>query len=376
MSGAYVPGLLLERSTLIRRRRELPLPGRALVSLGTAVSADSPVLSAQLPGEIEIVRVADRLGFEPETVSQLVTLQAGDSITKGQVICEKRYFFGLGSAVVHAPCDGTVEFFTKGNAHLGIRRAATELRMSAYISGTVVEIDPSKAVTIETTAALAQGIFGVGGEKVGTLFPLLDFPLDRKLTASDVAKLPEDLSGRIVVGGASVDHGALQAFATRGAIGLITGSISSATLAEYVGYEIGVSITGDERVPMTVIVTEGFGQLPLSQRLFGLLGELAGRTASISGQTQVRAGAVRPEVVIPLADAPVHSSGISGELRVGTRVRCVRAPFFGQLGEVIALPLSPAKVESGAVVRVANIRLDGGKEVVIPRANLETISSS
>ncbi|MCC6953174.1 MAG: hypothetical protein IT290_03560, partial [Deltaproteobacteria bacterium] len=356
MSNAYVPGLLLERSTVVRRRRELPLPGRALVEQGTQVTAASPVLAAQLPGEIEIVRVADRLGFDAEDVVPLLTLKPGDPVSKGQVVCEKRYLFGLGSAVVHAPCDGTVEFFTTGNAHLGIRRSATELKLNAYISGKVVEVEPTKSVTIETTAALIQGIFGVGGERVGTLFPLLDVPPARPITTADVDKLPDDLSNRIIVGGASIDSAALAALAKRGAIALVTGSIRSATLTEYVGYEIGVSITGDEQVPMTLIVTEGFGLLPLSPRVFELLRELAGKTASVSGQTQVRAGAVRPEIVVPLDEAPMRSATPGGELQIGSRVRCVRTPYFGEIGEVSGLPLAPEKVDSGAVVRVARVR--------------------
>jgi hypothetical protein len=37
-------------------------------------------------------------------------------------------------------------------------------------------------------------------------------------------------------------------------------------LREYVGFDIGVAITGDEDLPLTLIITEGFGGMSLSDR--------------------------------------------------------------------------------------------------------------
>jgi len=43
--------------------------------------------------------------------------------------------------------------------------------------------------------------------------------------------------------------------------------VSDETLRQYVGYDIGVAITGQENVPMTLILTEGFGELPMARRI-------------------------------------------------------------------------------------------------------------
>jgi hypothetical protein len=61
-------------------------------------------------------------------------------------------------------------------------------------------------------------------------------------------------------------------------------------------------------------------------------------------------------------------------LHVGTRVRCIRRPQFGQLGAVTSLPDQPVKIATGSSVRVLSVRLDGGAEVTIPRANVEILS--
>ena len=132
-----------------------------------------------------------------------------------------------------------------------------------------------------------------------------------------------------------------------------------------------MAITGREDVPFTLIVTEGFGELAMSERTFALLEKLEGREASVNGATQVRAGAVRPEVFVPLECSSEEASGISFELIVGSRVRLIRTPHFGLTGDVAALPEAPERIETGALVRVARVRLAGGEEVTVPRANIE-----
>jgi hypothetical protein len=71
------------------------------------------------------------------------------------------------------------------------------------------------------------------------------------------------------------------------------------TLSEILGYDLGVAITGSEDIPTTIVCTEGFGQIGMAGRSFDLLKELNGRRASISGATQIRAGVIRPEVIVP-----------------------------------------------------------------------------
>jgi hypothetical protein len=95
----------------------------------------------------------------------------------------------------------------------------------------------------------------------------------------------------------------------------------------------------------------------------------------VNGATQIRAGVVRPEIVVPSGDrAPAgkeHAAG--GRLEIGSTVRVIRDPCFGRLGRVTALPQEPAAIETGALVRVLRVALAGGEETVLPRANVELI---
>jgi len=151
-------------------------------------------------------------------------------------------------------------------------------------------------------------------------------------------------------------------------------------LREFTGREIAVSVTGDEDVPFTLIITEGFGKLPVSERVMNLARHYEGKEASVNGATQVRAGAMRPELIIPLAQSSAQTSSLSEGaeeetrfLRTGARVRIIRVPYFGQFGEITAMPPEPQRIPSGALVRVLDVHLDNGDEVVVPRANVELV---
>ena len=106
--------------------------------------------------------------------------------------------------------------------------------------------------------------------------------------------------------------------------------------------------------------------------------ETAGWT--LSGATQIRAGATRPEIFVDggLEGAPlVEEEGAEAhQLKPGTRIRIIRVPYFGDLAEVTALPAELTRVESGTLVRVLEAALAAsGEKVMVPRANVEILEN-
>jgi len=51
MAHSYTPGLTVTEQTVIRRRRQLPLPGTVLVNVGDHVQSNQPVAKAELAGK-------------------------------------------------------------------------------------------------------------------------------------------------------------------------------------------------------------------------------------------------------------------------------------------------------------------------------------
>jgi hypothetical protein len=96
----------------------------------------------------------------------------------------------------------------------------------------------------------------------------------------------------------------------------------------------------------------------------------------MNGATQIRAGVIRPEVIVPQTEAAGAAAAEpkAHALTAGTPIRVIREPYFGMLGTVTGLPPQPQTVGSGAKVRVLTAKLDDGQEVTVPRANVEIIA--
>jgi hypothetical protein len=173
------------------------------------------------------------------------------------------------------------------------------------------------------------------------------------------------------------EYAALEKARDVGAKGVVVGGIEDQDLKRFMGYDIGVAITGSENVGITVIATEGFGKLRMAERTFQLLKSLSGKKTSMNGATQIRAGVMRPELIVPAdAKAPTKKkadlSRASG-LETGTKVRIIREPYFGLIGKVVGLPVELAQVETEAKVRVLDVELEDKRKVTLPRANVEII---
>jgi hypothetical protein len=373
MGTAYTPGLTVSANTVILKTRRLPIKGEVLVQEGEVVQPDTVVARALLPGILQTVRVAQTLGIEPKQIRGALTVKEGDTVEKDQVIAETKGFLGLFRGVAKSPVAGTVELISEVTGHVGVRQPPTVIDVNAYVQGRVVKVLPQEGAVIETQGALIQGIFGVGGERRGALRVVVSDPSET-LTAQHI---PNDVAGQILVGGAAVEADAITRAAERGAVGIVAGGIRDTDLIRYLGRDIGVAITGSEDIPLSIIVTEGFGAIQMASRTFRLLKGLAGKTASINGATQIRAGVIRPEIIVPLEDPtrlPESPPAREAQtLDIGSAVRIIREPYFGRLGTVVELPPELMEIESGTHARVLKARLDDGTVAVVPRANVEII---
>jgi hypothetical protein len=117
----------------------------------------------------------------------------------------------------------------------------------------------------------------------------------------------------------------------------------------------------------------------MARATYDLLASRAGCRASANGATQIRAGVLRPEIIIPsnaeaVAEAPTEEIASAG-LTEGSPVRIIREPDFGRLGVVKGLPTGSQAVESEANVRVVEVEFPGGRTAIVPRANVEAIEN-
>ena len=74
----------------------------------------------------------------------------------------------------------------------------------------------------------------------------------------------------------------------------------------------------------------------------------------------IRAGVMRPEIVVPLEDrgTGVSAEDMSGGLAIGSLLRVIRQPYFGRIGKVVDLPPELRPLDTEAHVRVLGVQFN------------------
>jgi len=360
----------VKKTTTVDKTRRLPILGEVFVKVGDIVEFNTVVARTEIKGNPEILKAAGVLGVEAEDVPRYLKKGVGDPIQEKEIIASLSALFGLIKKQLVAPFDGEIEAISEVTGQIIVRGKPVPVDVNAYIPGKVVEVMPKEGAVIETNAAFIQGIFGIGGERHGRIRIAVGSP-EEELTASHIG---EEDRGAVLVGGSMVSMEALRRAVDLGVSCIVVGGIRHTDLTSFIGEEIGVAITGQEEVGITVVVTEGFGRMTMSSTTFELLRHFEGYQASVNGATQIRAGVLRPEIIIPHQEETSEEvDELSAGMLPGTQVRIIRQPYFGAIGKVVRLPVELQQLESESYVRVLDVDLGTGKIVTIPRANVEII---
>jgi hypothetical protein len=372
VAKAYTPGLLVTRHKMHRCVRRLPIAGEVKVKVGDRVSAQDVVAETSLPGNVNPINLANTMSLPPADVMSCMLKSEGDPISIDEPLAQTKGIFGRFKNVVKSRFEGTVETVSPVTGQVIIRGAPIPVQVRAYIDGDVVSVRDGEGCEIDAEVAYVQGIFGVGGETQGRIINACDTH-DQELSADCIT--PE-MKGCIIIGGARMTAEAIQKARDVGAAAIVSGGLDDEDLKQLLGYDLGVAITGREELGITVIITEGFGEISMAERTHAMLKDLDGGNASVNGATQIRAGVMRPEIIIPLVgEAPPATTQKFevGQLEIGRSLRVIRDPYFGLIGEVSALPAEPHVLGSGSKARVLEVKFPSGEKAIVPRANVELI---
>ena len=374
MAHSYTPGLKVLKSTKILKERRLPLKGSVESKVGERVKPNDIVAKTDLPGNVQMINVANQLNIDASDISQCMIKTTGESIHKNDLIAETKGIFGFFKSSVLSPVDGTIETISDVTGQVVLRESPIPVKVDAYIEGKVNEVISEEGVVIKANGVFIQGIFGIGGESRGEIKTIVD---NRE---SEITKdmITDEEKGKIIIGGSFISIDAYKKAIDFEVAGIVVGGFNYYDLEEILGYTLGVAITGSEDLYTSLIVTEGYGKIQMGQQTFDLLNSHNGKLASINGATQIRAGVIRPEIIIPLdsSDASVDSNDFnkSDGMTIDSLVRVIRSPNFGKIGVVKELPPELRKMESETIVRVAIVHIDGNR-FEIPRSNLEVVET-
>ena len=188
MAHAYTPGLKVAAGTTIRNERRLPIEGEVTVQVGDKIEAADVVAKASLPGNVQLVNIANLLSIPTEDIRDYMLKTEGEPIGKAEIIGETKGLFGLFKSQARAPTDGTIESISDVTGQVIIREAPIPVNVMGHISGSVVEVISNEGAIVEAYGTYIQGIFGVGGETVGALEVVADSP-DAALTHGSSSSL-------------------------------------------------------------------------------------------------------------------------------------------------------------------------------------------
>jgi len=343
---------ILPLATVIRERL-LPIKGTVLARMGQKVNSADVVAEALWAREHTFLDVARTLNVSPDAADKLIRCKAGDKVPAGAVIAMGR---GLLPKTVKAPRDGRV--VAAGGGQVLLESGESRMELRAGISGNVTQIIADRGVEIQTTGALIQGVWGNGRVDTGVMINLADKP-DTTLTAS---RLDVSMRGSILIAGEVKEEAALLAAAELPVRGLILGSLFPSL----------IPVAREMRYP--IVLTEGFGALPMNSAAYRLITTNAKREATVSAEAFDRYSGARPEIIIPLpASNPPPIPHDIEAFAPGQTVRLLRQPAAGQIASIVGLHDGLATFPSGLRAAAAEVQLENGEKLLIPLVNLEVV---
>ncbi len=365
-------------NSFLRVKRSLKGTGAIKASIGQVVEPKDILGTYDLSGGFSILNIAKNLGISPGEAGNYLKRKIGDKIFKGELLASKKSVFGVRNII--SPTDAVLHSYNKETGELTLEYLPVKVFIPAGVYGIVERKTSLNEVVIKTMAHEIFGIFGTGRQREGFLVFL-----DGKGNLTSKSHITKDLKGNIVVSGALVYKDAMQAAINLGVSSLITGGVN---LQDFVAISGGInelsniaSITkmGTD-IGTDIIVTEGFGPLPLGDDIFDLISKHNGNYCFAYGNSATLLLPVGdPDIILKLkkVEFPKIDQNpervqevLVKEAQAGQKVRLVWPPFMGVQGRVISVDKSPTLLPSGIYTHLLTVETKT-KVLKVPFTNVE-----
>jgi hypothetical protein len=342
--------------TTIRRERLLPEDaiGAIEASAGERVDLRDVVARGTVPSRYMILEAAEFFRLrDPDRLDELLQVEVDEQVEAGQVLAGR--LDRRGKRLL-SPVDGVVAYIGRGR--IIIQETPEDVEIEAGLIGQVIAVREPRGVMIETVGAVLQGVWGNGRMRIGALRPEPEEGLENIYTD----QIDISYRGAIVVTRRPLRAFSLQIIEDQGLSGVIAPSMDAGLIDAVKGINAGV------------LLTEGFGNIRMSQFVYSFLESMTGKPATLDavlpGQFDLR----RPEVIVNVptrGDVRPPPPNASLALNVGMNVRLTRGNYVGVVGQVTELPAAPQVIENGLRVPCARVQLVTGESMLVPLANIE-----
>lgn len=330
-------------------RTHLPAGAEPTVRVGDAVDHGAVLARSLEAGSALRVPIARPLRRRRRDAADLVLVQPGATVRVDQALARApgREVRSPSDAIflAYVPADGT--------AHLLPLEPDEPIR--SEVRGVVMEVG-ARSVTIAVQAAVVTGVGGTGPAVHGPLSLLVDDPA----AVLEPGAIAADAAGRILVGGSWASAEAITRARAVGVAAIVVGGLHARALADFRALQHRRSLLGTAAPPFAVLALDGFGRAGSDPDRFAWLQAHADQPATVLGDR-------RRLIVYDASPAPTRVA----RPVVGDRVLIVAGPGRGQSGLLGELPAQPIAVGSGVSALTGLVRLDAGRTVAVPLANLE-----
>lgn len=364
--GPSLPETRVVPLTRIRRERNLRTRGEMTATIGSKVDPLDVIARAIPPLQRRAISLTRVLGLREADVPKRLLKHAGDTVDAREIIIAKPINLGFQQLVYRSPGPGTIAAIQGSWMVLDLDGPAVDL--TALYRGIVSTVTPRIGASIDGQGAVIQAAWGSGHEGYGVLRMMSQGPAD----LLEAGALDESVRGTVLVAGAGVTEEALRASVSLKAAGLISGGLDARLRA--IAEDLG----------SCVVVTEGFGRVPMSAPIFELLSACNGQEAAVNGLMSLRGGNIRPEIFVPQVgplpgetDSPPPPALLT--VQPGARVRVVREPYLGRIATLPQeLVMTWTSGDSGIQLPCIEVEFqDGqgpaGERAIVPWTNLELV---
>lgn len=358
--------------------RNIPGQGKILASIGQDVKPSDVLGRASVSGGFRKIDLARELKVEPGQVKNHLNRQLGQIIYKGELLAFSKGGLLGGKKIITAPTDGILESLDSATGELTIRFLPHNTDLPAAVFGIVDAISSlPRRVSIRCEVTQVLGIFGSGKVREGIL---------KILSRADLINTNQILpqyAEQIVVAGSLIYKDAILSSISKGVNGIITGGINAKDYRAMAGGRIIFPRKMGSDIGLGVLVTEGFGSLPISRDIFEVLKNFSGRFAILDGNSGVlnlpsfensSMDRVR-KVSLPQESNLVIGKDeiVARELTKGQVVRVIASPFMGEAGSLESIDQMPTVLPTGIRTYLVNIRTQT-RVIRVPYSNIEIIN--
>lgn len=372
----YRPVIIPNSCILIKKT--IPGEGTINVSVNQEVKPDDVIAKFTTTAGFSIVNIAHQLAVSAEEGEKFLERPIGSTIYKGELLAKKKAF--LKEKIIITPTDCILEKYDKQTGDLRLKFLAKQSPLLSGVYGIVVAVDvQNREILIKTLATQIFGIIGSGHERGG----ILTFIKEGNDYIVQSSQINDGYKGHVLVSGSLIYQDALIKAVGIGVSGVICGGIEFDTMQKLItnmALHSNQDLLKHQDSGISLVVTEGFGALPLPDEIISVLKSYESRFVIINGnEGQIYLPSLDPDSILSVRKISLPLNQISRikepeirEITLEAKAKIVWPPFMGSYGKIVGIDQTPTTLDSG--IKSYLVTLETSKrKIKVPYNNIELI---